>query len=90
MDHRCSVGDRWPLRVPNRGKEEERERRGTPWRRVISFVKILRQWREGGGNRRETDSTQWFHCFVQLSPSLLLLGNGRGPGGENPGTASRV
>jgi len=63
MDHRCSVGDRWPLRVPNRGKgeeartryvrheettETEEKKRGTPWRRVILFVKILWQWTESG------------------------------------------
>jgi len=86
MDHRCSVGDRWPLRVPNRGKGEKRTRYGERERRrrrrrrreelpgaVLSYS--LRSSGNGGRERGRGNgsNTQWSYCLVHSLPLSLSL-----------------
>lgn len=97
-------GEEARMRLHDEGKTEtEEKKRGTPWRRVILFVKILRQ-REGkrGGGEKAGEGKRIQHTVVSLSrpfsPFLsrwplslsLSLREREGPGGENPGTALRV
>lgn len=85
MDHRCSVGDRWPLRVPNRRKRREdtqraSEKERTRNRRAELPGAVLSYSLRSSGNaakrrrRRETDPTvvslSRKICSLSLSPLL--------------------